>query len=215
MRVFGTPLLAAVVAAGAVACGPPPTPHVSEQIQTVKNEERPDKLVAKGKAFAELGDNSRAEQYLAAALDRGADPRVVLPLLVRVCIAEQRYRVAIDYAEPQLRRQPGDYRLRFVVASLYQSIGDVAAARRELQRVVDSKPDHADAHFAIGVLFRDEDKDPAAADPHFREYLRLKPDGPHAPEARAALLKPVEQAARTPDATPVTPTPGEWKEIPR
>jgi len=30
-----------------------------------------------------------------------------------------------------------------------------------------------------------------AADPHFREYLRISPRGPHAEEAQASLLKSV------------------------
>jgi hypothetical protein len=46
------------------------------------------------------------------------------------------------------------------------------------------------AHYALAVLSRDEN-DPVGADKHFREYLRLAPNGPHAEEAQASLLESV------------------------
>jgi len=187
---------ALIVAAAGCGAATTSSSDLAKQIQKRDQEEQPAKLLERGRAFAKLGDNSRAEQYLSGALDGGADPKVVLPLLLRVCIAERRYRVAIDYAEPHLRRRPGDFKLRFVVASLYQSIGDTASARRELELVMKSRPDHADAHYAIAVLFRDDVADPVNADLHFREYLRLRPTGQHADEARASLLQDAASAPR-------------------
>ena len=182
------------------------------QAATVRAEETPDKLLARGRAFMVVSDFNRAEQYFASAIERGAEPRVALPLLLRACAEEKRYRAAIDYAEPHLRRHPDDAKLRFVVASLYTSIGDVPAARTELERVVKDKPDLAPAHFALAVLLRDEQGDRVQADIHFREYLRLDPGGAHVDEARGSLLKLVDRGG-VPITTPPPPPSGVWHNV--
>ena len=56
---------------------------IQTQAATVRAEETPEKLLARGRAFIAVGDYERAEQYLASALDRGAEPRLALPLLLR------------------------------------------------------------------------------------------------------------------------------------
>ncbi|MEJ7734595.1 MAG: tetratricopeptide repeat protein [Polyangiaceae bacterium] len=219
--------LVALAALGIAGCGPatplPATPEKQQaQRARVAKEEAPETLFERGRELARVGDNNRAEQYLSGAMDGGADPSKVLPLLLRVCIAERRYRVAIDYAEPYMRRRPDDYRLRFVIASLYHSIGEPQNARRELEQVVRSKPDHADAHFAMAVIYRDDDEDPVQADAHFREYLRIAPTGDHAPEARASLMRSTLEAPRIelktvpPPAGEATPPTGvQLKEVPQ
>jgi tetratricopeptide (TPR) repeat protein len=185
---------------------------VVAQAATVRSEETPEKLLARGRAFLSIGDHVRAEQYFASALDRHAEPRVALPLLLRACAEEKRYRAAIDYAEPQLRRHPDDVKLRFVVASFYSSIGDVSSARAELERVVKDQPEHAAAQFALAVLLRDEQGDRVQADLHFREYLRLDPQGVHGDEARGSLLKLVPRGG-VPITTPPPPPPGLWHNV--
>jgi len=174
------------------SCASRPKTKIERDIETMHSESTADKLVARGRAFAQVGDMTRAEQYFASALERGADPNRVLPLLLDVCVSEGRYRVALDYAEPHLRKHPANYRLRFVVASLYATIGDSATAIEQLQQVAQAQPQHADAHYALARLLRDEEGDIVGADQHFREYLRLQPGGPHADEARASLLKSVK-----------------------
>jgi tetratricopeptide (TPR) repeat protein len=164
---------------------------MERDVKTAQDEQTPEKLHARGRAYAQIGDYTRAEQYLAAALDAGAKPEAVLPMLMKVCLAEQRYRAAVNYAEPVLRKHPHDFRLRFVVGSLYAAIGETVAAREHLVQVAREKPEYAEVHFAMGMLALEGDGDPVAADPHFREYLRLEPKGLHAEEARGYLLKTV------------------------
>ena len=58
------------------------------------------------------------------------------------------------------------------------------------------------------MLLRDEFHDRAGADKHFREYLRVAPDGAHAEEAKGSLLKDVSDAPVAAPPTPVVaPTP--------
>ena len=172
------------------ACGPPPRSRIERDLDTVRAEETPEKLFARGRAYASVADHTRAEQYLAAAIDAGGDPREILPLLLRVCVAEKRYRVAIDYTERYLKKQPADHRMRLVLGTLLVNVGEVEPAASQLDRVLEEAPHLAQAHYARAVLARDEG-DAVTADRHFREYLRLEPRGDHVAEAKGSLLKSV------------------------
>ncbi|MBS2014649.1 MAG: tetratricopeptide repeat protein [Deltaproteobacteria bacterium] len=153
-----------------------------------------DRLVERGRAFAAVGDYTRAEEYLAAALDQGADARKVLPQLLEICVQTGKFRSAIQHGENHLRKHPDDVRTRFVVATLYAALNENKAAKKQLQTVVEVRPNEARAHYVLGVLAR-EDEDAVSADRHFREYLRIEPNGDHAEEARASLLKKVPTPA--------------------
>ena len=150
--------------------------------------EAAERLIQRANAVSAMGDHTRAEQYLNAALARGADERQVLPLLVQACIADQRYRHAAQYLENSLRRHPARQDTRFLLASLNLALGEYELAKKELETVVAAEPRQAEARFALAVLLRDELADFAAADEHFRAYLRMRPSGPHAEEARGSLL---------------------------
>jgi Tfp pilus assembly protein PilF len=181
-----------MLCAALAACGPrTPAETTKADLETMRRETEADKLVERGKAFAAVGDTTRAEEYLVAALDQGADPRVVLPVLMQVCVSTGRYRVAIQYAESHLRNHPDDVRTRFVVGTLYAAVGDVKTARENLVTVCEQRPNDSKAHYALAVLARDdaENQDLVLADKHFREYLRLDPNGAHAEEAKSSLLK--------------------------
>lgn len=154
-------------------------------------ERAPDKLLSRAGAFALVGDTARAEEYYAAALEAGAPDSKVVPALVEVCIRDGRYRAAIEYASPYVNRHPTDLRMRYVLGTLYQGIGDARSARAQLEVVVGKSPEQPDPHYALAILLRDDAGDLVAADDQFREYLRLAPHGTHADEARASLMRAV------------------------
>jgi tetratricopeptide (TPR) repeat protein len=186
-------LLGCVLTTSFVACAPAPgsAADVKARVATMKSEDTHAKLLDRGKAFANIGDSTRAEQYYAAAIAEGGNESAIVPLLLSVCLGDGRYRAAIEYAEQYLKRHPNDLRVRFVLGTIYEAVGDSASARTNLQAVVEAHPEDSDAHYALAILARDGDHDPVAADSHFREYLRLNPRGPHAEEAQASLLKSV------------------------
>jgi predicted Zn-dependent protease len=115
----------------------------------------------------------------------------VLPRLLRVCVGAQRYRAAVEYARPYLERDPDTWPLRFLVASIHIGLGEPRSAQRHLELLLVHNPRHAEAHFTLAQLLRDDLHDPAQADVHFREYLALEPEGTHASEARDGLLTPL------------------------
>ncbi len=173
------------------ACATSRAERVKEAERAVRAEQTPDKLLERGKLFARIGDYTRATQYLGAALDAGARPEDVLPTLMRVYVVSGRFRTAIQVGEQQLVKHPDQHALRYLVGTLYAAIGRTDLAREHLEKVLEAKPKHANAHYALGVLLRDGENDPVGADHHFREYLKLEPAGPHAEEAKGSLLREV------------------------
>lgn len=185
-------------ALGLVACAPKPKESkVARDIKIVRDENQPDKLFEKGKQFHAVGDLTRAEQYYAAALEQGYPAEAVLVPLLKVCNEAKRFQVGIDYAEPVLNKNPRNYRLRLIVASFYRAIGHLARARGHYEVALTDQPEDPTAHYLLAVLLRDEFRDLVNADKHFREYLRLAPEGPHAEEARGSLLKEVPEPPKS------------------
>jgi len=187
---------------------------------SVRRESDAKTLVERGKAFAAVGDHTRAEDYLASGIEAGADPRDVLPLLMDVCVKTGRYRSAIQHGENHLRKHPHDLRTRVMVGALYAAINESRQAKDQLERVVKADVEgldavtgagedpsstapvrlQAQAHYLLAVVARDTDNDVVGADRHFREYLRIEPNGSHVEEARAALLKRVPSSKEVPPA---------------
>lgn len=149
-------------------------------------------LVEDGRMFAESGDALRAQQYFAAALKAGADEKVVLPLLLRACVAQKNYRLAIEYAEAALAREPKNARLRLLAGALYASIGDMPHSRERLERAAGELAAEPEVQFTVAVSFRDDVGDVVLADKYFRRYLALAPNGAHAEEAKSSLMEQLQ-----------------------
>jgi tetratricopeptide (TPR) repeat protein len=185
---------AAVVLAGVVgfACASPREPSVTAA-ERVEQGYAPERLLELGRAHRKGGDATRAEQEFAAVLSsRKAtedQKRAALRELLATCIEAQRLRVAIDYAEPELRRRPGDVALLRLVASLSAAVGEGAKARELYGRLLLLEPRDADAEIGLARVHRESFADRIAAAEHYERYLELAPDGPHAIEARTFLAE--------------------------
>lgn len=153
--------------------------------------ETANELLSRARASAVSGDYTRAEQYLNLAGDLGTPRERLVPLLMDVCVRDRRYRAAIQYAEQHLREHPRNYSLRFVLATLLLAIGEPTRAREELESVLRAQREHAEAHYALAVVLRDELGQRSQADAHFREYLKLSPGGRHSEQAEESLLQAV------------------------
>lgn len=159
----------------------------------------PEALYENGLAAADQGDFIRAEQYLAAAVERGFPEAEAVPALVKVCLASSRFRSALRHAVPYLERHPTEWSLRYLVGTIYLGIGDSQSARIELEKVTMDAPDQGPPHYLLGLLARDELGDPALARQHFESYLKIVPSGSRALEVQAAL-RDLEQPTRAPAA---------------
>ena len=148
-------------------------------------------LYRRGRLLAGSGDFIRAEQYIAAAIQRGFPEDEAMPALMNVCIEGSRLAAALSYAEPYLARHPSQWSLRMLVASIYMGLEQDERARDELERVVqDAADEPPQAHYFLGVLYRDRLDDAERAAEHFGRYLALAPEGEHVEEARAGLPRP-------------------------
>lgn len=181
-------LVALVCGAG---CASHPGARVRGDVKVFEREQSVERLVQRGSAFADVGDTTRAQQYLEAALESGAKEADVVPMLVSVCVRDGRYRLAVEYARRYLSREPGDGRMHFVLGTLYAGLGETNDAEREFELAIVAQRDNPELQYSLAVLMRDQKDDLLAADLHFREYLRLAPAGDHAEEARAAMLQSV------------------------
>jgi tetratricopeptide (TPR) repeat protein len=178
--------------AGALgACAQTPEAKASKDLEAMRTETTPERLQTRGEASATVGDLTRAEQYFVAALRAGGDPRALTKRLLIVCITDGRYPAAATYADDYLRKHPSDTDVRYAAATVYVGMGDLPRAREGLERVVTERPENADAHYALASVLRQEGDSLLEADKHYREYLRLSPDGEFAEAAKASLLKSV------------------------
>jgi tetratricopeptide (TPR) repeat protein len=62
--------------------------------------------------------------------------------------------------------------------------GDYQGAVQWYEASLDGTPATADAHYSMALIFDDQLDDPVAALDHFRRYLELLPNGPHAADAK-------------------------------
>lgn len=146
-----------------------------------------------GIQLARGGDLVRAEQYLVASMQRGMAEARVLPQLMNVCVQASRFRAAVAYAQPYLDRHPHDWRLRYLVGTIFAGLDEFHTAKRYLETVLEEHETHAEAHYTLATLLREHFNDPVGADSHFRRYLEIEPSGAHVEEARAGLLRQVPQ----------------------
>ncbi len=175
-------------------------PH-TDPLESVSAEE----LYRRGRLLTEGGDHIRAEQYIAAAIQRGYDEERAMPALLQACLGASRLVAALQYAEPYLLRHPEHWPLRMLVASIHMGLEHPGQARDELERVLEDAPEEPpQAHYFLGVIYRDQLVDAARAEEHFQRYLVLSPDGEHREEAAAGIPHPINrplpQRVPTPDA---------------
>jgi Tfp pilus assembly protein PilF len=167
-------VLVSACAHGGQASAPPADPL--DQIGAAE-------LFERGMSYRRRGDFVRAEQYVSAAVKRGYPKARALPVLIRACVASSRHRTALAWAVPYLEDHPADWRLRYVVATLFLAVGDNRRGRAELERVVATQPDASAPIFALAELSAAA-HDRKAARRHYLAYLELVPDGPRADAAR-------------------------------
>jgi tetratricopeptide (TPR) repeat protein len=177
----------------ASACAHDASPDTTTQLAATRGNEQPTsaaELFQRGAELATLARYTAAEQTLSEALERGYPAARLLPLLLEVCSKNARQSVAVSYAEPYLQLNPGDFQLRYRVASLLFELERYDEARSELSRVLDSAPNHARAHYLLALVLRDHFGDDAQAARHFAAYHRLETQGENqraAPQSSGVL----------------------------
>lgn len=155
----------------------------------------PSELMQRGIFLADQGDDFAAEQYFDAARSAGYPEAKVVRELVSVCIKAGRLEHALAHASAYIDRNPDDWLLHHVIATIHLAKGEYDAAHAELDLLLSEHAEHAESHFMLGVLLRDGYVDVGGARAAFERYLMLAPEGSHAAEARAYVRR-AQYAAR-------------------
>ncbi|HEY5961759.1 MAG TPA: tetratricopeptide repeat protein [Polyangiaceae bacterium] len=184
LRHFGT--LAALVTT-LIGCASGSKVAPASYSESTAEQRSADELLHRGQTAARRGDVTRAEQYFALAIEKGADPRRVMPLLLRACLSNSHLRTALNHAEPYLLEHPEDESLRYLVATIHLSLGQVEAARRELGLLLSQNDSHADAHYLLGII--ESSGDVTEARKHFLAALERSKDREQRTELQSRLAE--------------------------
>ncbi len=65
--------------------------------------------------------------------------------------------------------------------------GDFARAIDLYEAALDDSPRCAEVHYKLALLYDDKLNDPVSALHHFKRYLALSPNGPHANEVKNSM----------------------------
>lgn len=168
---------------GACASGPKVDPNHQASLDKTSAAE----LLKVGRDAAQRGDSVRAEQYLAMAIEQGADARIVMPILLKACIRSSHLRTALNHAEPYLLANPEDDELRMLVATIHLGLGQTADARRELGLLLQRNESNPDAHYLLGVIATSEDI--GVARKHFLKALQNTDREERRTEVRSRLAE--------------------------
>src|SRR5690349_7954219 len=144
-RIFSAFVVAtALCAVGCGAAVNEQPKHAGPQYSPLKD---PKVMIEHAEAFAENGDFTRAQQYYSAALAAGGSAKAIMPKLLRACIASGDLRLAAEYAEQELARNPDESHLRFVTGALHAQLGNHAAARQHLSLAASQMKQNAKVQF--------------------------------------------------------------------
>jgi len=78
--------------------------------------------------------------------------------------------------------------LRYNLGVMYAQKQEYDKAVKEFQKVLELKPDDAESHYNLGVIFSEQLNDRKKAILHFRKYLALAPHDPEAEQVRRFVL---------------------------
>jgi hypothetical protein len=170
---------------GGCAAGPSPEP--STPVASRSERHAAEDLLSKGREAAQRGDAVRAEQYLALAIEQGADRRRVMPVLLGACLSSSHLRAALNHAGPYLLEHPEDDALRYLVATIHLGLGQLVAARRELGLLLQRDDKNPDAHYLLGILDASVNIEDARA--HFLEAIAHSKDTEQQTEIRSRLAE--------------------------
>tara|TARA_R110002096_G_scaffold16898_1_gene57584 strand:- start:26678 stop:27256 length:579 start_codon:yes stop_codon:yes gene_type:complete len=145
-------------------------------------------LRAQGLGFARRGDLVRAQQYLSASMAKGFDPRVIVPELVKVCIASSRLRAALAFAEPYLMEHPEDAGMQYVVGTIHMALGNLQEASTHLDGALRAGTLMPEALFSL-ALVAEERGETDVVRTNLQRYLEGSPRGRYASRAKSMLAR--------------------------
>ncbi len=142
----------------------------------------------------QAGDDDRARELLERTVETKPDFAEAQRKLGLMCYKSGDKQCAADHLVELLRLEPDDEEMRELAVGLCYNLAQQHAEKDEfrqagqyLQKLVEIKPDHAEAHLKLASILRDDGLlDPAIY--HFSEVLRIEPDNQDARQPLAKAL---------------------------
>jgi tetratricopeptide (TPR) repeat protein len=119
---------------------------------------------------------------------KGFDERVVVPELVKVCIASSRLRAALAFAEPYVARNPQDAGMQYVVGTIHMALGNLEEASGHLDGALRSRSLMQDALFSLALVAKARGQFSMARE-NLEKYLAHNPKGRYASRAKSLLAR--------------------------
>ena len=158
--------------------------YTSPAPPAVRDRATADRALQQALAAQRAGRTSEASAAFAAAV--AADPGYFEAQYNAALLAFQSGETARALAgwETALALQPESVNTRYSFALTLKQAGYATDAAQELEKIIESKPDDARAHLALGNLYAQQLLEPAKARAHYKKFLELDPRNPQAAAVR-------------------------------
>ncbi|MFO0579274.1 MAG: hypothetical protein U1A78_35175 [Polyangia bacterium] len=193
---------------------PDPLTAARERLQKTPGDART--LVELAELYFLSRDYLRARQYLALAEQVSArapgagagteiDREKMFQLGLLIAVHGEQYSVAIKRCQERLMRKPADSRVRSLLASLHEALGDELAAEKQLRLLLLMHPEQSAFLVDLARFYERGSRADKKEQAHrlYHRYLDVAPQGALAPQVRAALL--AQQVDESPAPTPAFP----------
>jgi tetratricopeptide (TPR) repeat protein len=144
---------------------------------------------AVGNAYMLKKDYPQAEAALQKSVELKADDAEVYNLLANLYNAQRKFteaaaasKKATELSASSAGGGAGNPDVTYNQGVILFNAGKVGEAKPLFEQVLKSNPNHAEAHYMLGMSIVGEN--PAAAVSEFETYLKLSPSGPNAPMAK-------------------------------
>lgn len=217
-RLLSGLLLSSLLCASGCVSAPQPAPDpltaARERLLQAPGDART--LVELAELYFLSRDYLRARQYLslaeqvsarapAAGPGAAVDREKVFQLGLLIAVHGEQYSVAIKRCQERLEQRPADSRVRSLLASLLEALGDELAAEKQLRLLLLLHPDQAAFLVDLARFYERGARADKKEQAHrlYHRYLDVAPQGALAPQVRAALL--AQQVDEAPPPTPAFP----------
>jgi tetratricopeptide (TPR) repeat protein len=147
-----------------------------------------------GGAYAQKQEWPKAEEAFKKAIELRPDSAEPYNALANVYNAERKFDEAAKMTEEATKRASagggpvggGSADSLFNQGVIFWNAGKIAEAKKQFEEAIKVNPDHAEAHYWVGMASLNEGKIPEAVT-HFEEYLRLAPTGQYADQAKGVV----------------------------
>ena len=139
-----------------------------------------------GVAHENLGQMDQAIVFYEKAVELQTSAVEPYLALAAVYTANQQWAEAKAMLQEADTLQPDDVDTVFDMGAVAMNAGDVPAAEKAFQRVVELDDAHALGHYQLGMVYVNQGKSEEAV-AHLEKYLELEPDGPQAATATGLL----------------------------